>query len=176
MCVIFKWRNWCYLRITLTRKSGKHLHATFGALNSCFDLIRSHQQCTPWSSPLEIEPTTTECKSRNSTTGLPIHKRYRINKPWWIARPLWPNVSWRYVFPTANTATSGATSSQIGVMSPHNISLIGRIYNNIIFKWRNRCYLRIKIYSVCVYIRHYIYMCVCVCVCVCVNVNALGIV
>ena len=25
------------------KKSGKHLHATYGALNSRFDLIRSHQ-------------------------------------------------------------------------------------------------------------------------------------
>ena len=32
------------LEITMTGKSGKHLHATYGALNSCFDLIRSHQQ------------------------------------------------------------------------------------------------------------------------------------
>ena len=36
-----------YLRITMTSKSGKHLHATYGAMNSCFDHIRSHQQCTP---------------------------------------------------------------------------------------------------------------------------------
>ena len=35
------------LEITMTRKSGKHLHATYGALNSCFDLIRPHQQFTP---------------------------------------------------------------------------------------------------------------------------------
>ena len=35
------------LEITMTKKSGKRLHATYGALNSCFDLIRSHQQCTP---------------------------------------------------------------------------------------------------------------------------------
>ena len=32
-------------------------------LNSCFDLIRSHQQCIPWSPPLEIEPATTDCKA-----------------------------------------------------------------------------------------------------------------
>ena len=29
----------------------------------CFDLIRSHQQCIPWSPPLEIEPTTTDCRA-----------------------------------------------------------------------------------------------------------------
>ena len=120
-----------YIRIIMTRKSGKHLHATYGALNSYFDLIRSHHQCTPWSPQLEIEPTTTICRSRNSTTGPPVHAIYKrcwINKSWWTARPLWPNVSWRYVFPIEDTATSGATSSQIGVTSLHNISLILDIY------------------------------------------------
>ena len=29
-------------------------------LDSCFNLIRSHQQCIPWSPPLEIKPATTE--------------------------------------------------------------------------------------------------------------------
>ena len=33
-----------------------------GILDSCFDLIRSHQHCLPWSPPLEIEPATTDCK------------------------------------------------------------------------------------------------------------------
>ena len=47
--IIFKWRNWCYLRIAMTRKSDKHLHATYGTQNHCFDLIRLHQQWTPWS-------------------------------------------------------------------------------------------------------------------------------
>ena len=37
--------------ITMTRKSGKHLH---GTLKSCFDLIRSHHQCMPWSPPLVV--------------------------------------------------------------------------------------------------------------------------
>ena len=37
-----------------------------------------------------------------------------------------------YVFPTEDTATSGATSSQVGVTSPHNISIMDRIYNYII--------------------------------------------
>ena len=75
--IIFKWRNWYFHRITMTRKSGKHLHMTYGALNSCFDLIRSYQQCTPWSPPLEIEPTTTVCRSRNSTTGPSVHATYK---------------------------------------------------------------------------------------------------
>ena len=30
-------------------------------LDNCFDLIRSHQQWIPWSLPLEIELTTTDC-------------------------------------------------------------------------------------------------------------------
>ena len=33
--------------------------------DSCFDLIRSHQQYIPWSPPLEIEPATTEPKLYN---------------------------------------------------------------------------------------------------------------
>ena len=59
--------------ITMTRKFSKHLHATYRTLKSCFDLTRSQQHCIPWSPPLEIEPTTTECRSRNSTTGPPVH-------------------------------------------------------------------------------------------------------
>ena len=69
--------------ITMTRKSGKHLHVTYGALNSCFDLIWSHQQCTPLSPTLVIEPSITVCRSRNSTTGPLVqatYKRCRINK------------------------------------------------------------------------------------------------
>ena len=51
--VLFYLVNW----ITITRKSGKHLRMT-ETVDSCFDLIRSHQQCIPWSPPLEIEPAT----------------------------------------------------------------------------------------------------------------------
>ena len=29
-------------------------------LDCCFDLIRSHQHCIPWSPPLEIKPATTD--------------------------------------------------------------------------------------------------------------------
>ena len=71
------------LEITTTRKSGTKLHVTYGTLNSCLDLIRSHQLCTLWSPPLKIESTTTVCRSRNSITGPLVHatyKRYRINK------------------------------------------------------------------------------------------------
>ena len=53
-------------------------------LDSCFDLIRSHQLCIPWSPPLEIEPATTGCRaktlqlshesiSHTSDTILPSH-------------------------------------------------------------------------------------------------------
>ena len=65
----YEWRNW-YIRLenTMTRKSCANLHAKYGALNNYFDLIRSYQQCTPWSPPLVIEPTTTVCRSQNSTT------------------------------------------------------------------------------------------------------------
>ena len=33
-------------------------------LDSCFDLIRSHQQCILWSPPLEIQAATTECRAK----------------------------------------------------------------------------------------------------------------
>ena len=42
----------------MTRKSGKHFHTTYGTLDSCFGLIRSHQQGIPWSPLVEIEPAT----------------------------------------------------------------------------------------------------------------------
>ena len=53
---------------------------THGALNRCFDLIRSHHQCTPWSQSLEIEPTTTVCRSRNTTTGPRVHATYKRSR------------------------------------------------------------------------------------------------
>ena len=68
----YKVGKFIYIRITVTRKPGQHLDATYGTLHSCFDLIRSHQQCTLWSPPLETETTTTVGWSRNSTTGPPV--------------------------------------------------------------------------------------------------------
>ena len=59
--------NW----ITMTRKSSKHFHATDGILDSCFDHIRSHQQCILWSPPLEIEPATTESRAEKLLLGHP---------------------------------------------------------------------------------------------------------
>ena len=32
-------------------------------VDSCFDLIRSHQQCIRWSPLMEIEPATTKCRA-----------------------------------------------------------------------------------------------------------------
>ena len=66
----------------MTRKSSTHPHATYGTLNSCFDLTGSHQQCIPRSPPLEIELATWECRNRTSTNGPPVHathKRCQIN-------------------------------------------------------------------------------------------------
>ena len=60
----------------------KHPHVTYGTLNSCFDLIGSHQQ---WSPPLEIKLATPECRNRISTNGLSLlatHKRCQINQSW----------------------------------------------------------------------------------------------
>ena len=33
-------------------------------LDSCFDLIKSHEQCIPWSLLLETEPATTDCRAK----------------------------------------------------------------------------------------------------------------
>ena len=79
--------------------------------------------------------------------GPPAHvtyKRCRINYSWWQCANTWPNVSWRYVFPTEDTATSGATSSQVVVMNRHNVNLMGRKYCGCWFDlqgWRLRCAL-----------------------------------
>ena len=43
------------------------------SLDSSFDLIRNHQLCIPWSSQLEIEPTTTECRAET----LPLSNQSR---------------------------------------------------------------------------------------------------
>ena len=86
-------RGWQYIYywITRTRKFGNHLQAKYRTLNGYFDLIRSHQQCIPWSPPLVIELTTTEYRSRNSTIGPSVHithKRRQVNLSWWNAWPL----------------------------------------------------------------------------------------
>ena len=44
-------------------KNPANLHARhMVTLDSCFDLIRSHQQCILWFPPLEIEQATTDCR------------------------------------------------------------------------------------------------------------------
>ena len=50
--------NW----INMTRKFNKYCAWHTKTLDSCFDLIRSHQLCITYSPTLEIEPTTTECR------------------------------------------------------------------------------------------------------------------
>ena len=49
----------------MTRKFSKHLQVTYGTLNSCFNLIGSHQQCIP----REIELATTECRAKTLSQG-----------------------------------------------------------------------------------------------------------
>ena len=124
---MFKWRNWCYFRITMTRKSGKCLHATYRALNSCFDLIRSHQPCPPWSPPLEIEPTTIVCRSRNSTTGPLVPAIYIVNCATTLS-----NGSRRYVFPTeCSILTLDQAVNQEMHLCNSETGVSGRRYRNI---------------------------------------------
>ena len=49
--------------INMTRKSGKHCARHTKPLDSCFNFIKFHQQSISWSSPLEIERATTECRA-----------------------------------------------------------------------------------------------------------------
>ena len=49
--------NW----ITMTRKSSKRWHMTY---RNTRQLFRPHQQCIPWSKPLEIKPATTDCRAK----------------------------------------------------------------------------------------------------------------
>ena len=51
--------NW----ITATRKSGKHYARHMEPLDSCLDLIRSHELLKQWFLPLDIEPATTEYRA-----------------------------------------------------------------------------------------------------------------
>ena len=43
------------------QKSSEHLRTTYGNIGQLF---RPHQQCIPWSPPLEIEPATRDCKAK----------------------------------------------------------------------------------------------------------------
>ena len=67
----------------MTKKSGKHLHATYEALNNCFDLLGliiscAHRDLHHWRS--NQQPQYEEAE-----TGPPVqatYKRCRINKSW----------------------------------------------------------------------------------------------
>ena len=48
-------------------------------LDSCFSLMRSHQQYIPRSQPLEIESATTECRAKTPPRVHIIHKGHKIN-------------------------------------------------------------------------------------------------
>ena len=58
-----------YIYIYIHTHTHTHTHTHYvlhmKPLNSCFDLIRSHQQCIQWSPSLEFEPVTTECRAEN---------------------------------------------------------------------------------------------------------------
>ena len=85
-------------------------------LDGYFDQIRSHQQCIPWSPPLEIEPATIDCRAKtlqlshesiSHTSGakLTSHGNCAAN---------WPKCVLQVtsVLFTEDTVTSRATSSQ----------------------------------------------------------------
>ena len=62
-------------------------------LDSCFDLIRSHQQCIPWFPSMEIEPATTELKPHDWANS-PYRTQVRPNQQVMvIARPTSLNLS-----------------------------------------------------------------------------------
>ena len=57
------------------KKIRQALPGKYDALDSCFDLSRSHQQGIPRFSTLEIEPPTTEYRTKN----LPQSHRSRLH-------------------------------------------------------------------------------------------------
>ena len=46
-------------------------------LDSCFDLIRTHQQCIPLSPPLEIEPATTDCRAESLQLSISPYRTHK---------------------------------------------------------------------------------------------------
>ena len=58
----------------------KHCAQHREPLDSYFDLIRSHQQCIPWSPPLEIKPAITECRAET----LPLSYRSTLHVSWTV--------------------------------------------------------------------------------------------
>ena len=101
--------------LTMTRKPGKYCMRYTGTLDSCFDPIRSHQQCIPWSPPLEIEPATTDPKLYHWATG-PHRTEALLNQPVMVnVRPTKPDVSCSYIRTlTEDTVYSRTTSSKLG--------------------------------------------------------------
>ena len=93
--------NW----MTMIRKSGKQSYATYKTLDSCFKLIRSHQQCIPWSLPLEIEPAATaetlilshRSTSHKGDAKLTSHGKCATTEL---------DVSWRYISSLQRTRSS----------------------------------------------------------------------
>ena len=47
-------------------------------MDSCFDLIRSHQQCILWSPPLEIEPVTTDYGAKTLQLSSSYHTQAQL--------------------------------------------------------------------------------------------------
>ena len=132
----------------MTRKSGKHPRVTYGAaVSTLLDIISSaHRNFHHWRS--NQQPQNAEAET------LPLGHRFipRISDAELTShgdnmRPL------DLMCLEEDTATSRATSSQVGVMRPHNITSQAKIF--------------IILYII-IYIYIYIYVCVCVCVCMCV--------
>ena len=65
-------------RITMIRKSSKHCIWHTKALDSSFNLIRSHQQCISWSLLLEVEPAITECRAKTLPLTISPHSTQAI--------------------------------------------------------------------------------------------------
>ena len=101
----------------MTRKFSKLLHTTNGTLNCCFDLIGSHQQCIPWTPPLEIEPATTETQTLSLGYQFMPHISDAKSTSHGCIRPIWED-----------SALNGAVSSvRKNVLSRH-IRSCGRAF------------------------------------------------
>ena len=61
--------EWLWIEIPRPKNQANTYVRHTEKLASCFDLIRSHQQCIPWSPPLEIESATTDCRAKTLQLG-----------------------------------------------------------------------------------------------------------
>ena len=68
---------------TMTRKSDKHWVRYTEPLDSCFDLIWSHQQCIPWALPPGDRTSDHRMQSQNSTTESPVHVNVSLILYFW---------------------------------------------------------------------------------------------